>query len=605
MSFPSRATFPTDRMTSLVKALPPGSLVVCLTEPGVVKIFHAPQVSNASSVRAEFGFIPIGDAGAELVLVSDSKGFLPFPLLKEVSRILKRHGVVAGLVRDPAYEPDTQEEPLNGFPPSHWAAALAELGFQAKMVFDTSPSHLEFQACREAAALQSLPPAGTANIITDGDGLEACPRQGWAGQPGALRMTGLNAAIYLLNRKSGPLQVRSRLRVGHSSDFSTLRVRIDSFVLADLYLSSETLDHEIELPEFLLPAGGHHLFFDLFPGGPQVEVGQALFEARPTERGSLTEGLPFDLFQRYRLAALIAERLPVRTVLDVGGYLGDRYGHLAFSGDFFPRDFEVTSTDLRACDHPRHRQADACSQPFPEGSFDMVLCMDVLEHIPAGLREAMLEELLRVSSQYVVLAAPFDSPEVTEAERQLTENLLSARPFLQEHKELGLPQAPWLEQFFAGRGCAVYQLPNGFLPRWTAAQVMANHYGQGGDYLLSRTFNRLYNRSFFPFDQAAPAYRTVFLIGKRPFSRQHVERMDELLSASPAAPPERISDSPQFFEIHSRLAAETERRAKALSDVQFLANARQDYIALLRRELDEAPLARLIWRRLSNRGKKK
>jgi SAM-dependent methyltransferase len=596
---------PTDRMISLLQALPPGSLVVSLTEPGIVRTSSAPHSPVTAAVRAGAAFLPFGDSCADMVLISDSEATDPLSLLREVSRILRAAGIVAGLVRDPSHEVSIGDPRSTGFPPSQWIDALAELDFAAQLNFDASPSHLEFLAYRRAQGNSPLPVSNGAEVTTTG-GLQASLRQGWTGQQIGWRMTGLDAAIYLLNELDRPVQVKTRLKLSHSADFSTLRIRFNSYVLADLYLSSEQLVHEVNLPEFLLPTGGHHLFFDLFPGGPRVDLQKAVLEARPAERQDLTEGLPFDLFQRYQLASRIAERLPIRTILDVGGYLGDRYGHLAFSGDFFTGHIQVTSTDLRACDHPRHQQADACSQPFSDRSFDLVLSMDVLEHLPPLRREPFLEELLRVSSQYIIVAAPFASPEVTRAEEQLLENLLSSRPFLQEHRELGLPEASWLEQFFSDRGCFLYRLPSGYLPRWTAAQVMANHYSQGGDYLLSRAFHRLYNRSFFPFDQLEPAYRTIFLISQERLSPQQVERIQELHSPSPPGSLDHLlASDPLFFEIHLRLAKEAETKGKALSDVQFLANARQEFIAILQRQRDETPLARLIWRRLRARGGKK
>ena len=50
--------------------------------------------------------------------------------------------------------------------------------------------------------------------------------------------------------------------------------------------------------------------------------------------------------------------------------------------------------------------ADVHHLPFPDNSFDLVLCLEVLEHVPdsaAGLRE-----LLRVSRDYVLVSVPHE-----------------------------------------------------------------------------------------------------------------------------------------------------------------------------------------------------
>jgi SAM-dependent methyltransferase len=42
--------------------------------------------------------------------------------------------------------------------------------------------------------------------------------------------------------------------------------------------------------------------------------------------------------------------------------------------------------------------------PFPDGTFDVVVCLDVLEHVQAA--HAVIEEILRVSNKYVVISLP-------------------------------------------------------------------------------------------------------------------------------------------------------------------------------------------------------
>jgi len=46
--------------------------------------------------------------------------------------------------------------------------------------------------------------------------------------------------------------------------------------------------------------------------------------------------------------------------------------------------------------------------PFNDNSFDLVLCNNVLEHLPFGVYERTLENLSRVSKKYVLISVPFN-----------------------------------------------------------------------------------------------------------------------------------------------------------------------------------------------------
>lgn len=61
-------------------------------------------------------------------------------------------------------------------------------------------------------------------------------------------------------------------------------------------------------------------------------------------------------------------------------------------------------------DHPRITavKGDATQLVFPDGRFDLVMCAEVLEHIPSPALEAVCLELCRVSSRYVLIGVPFE-----------------------------------------------------------------------------------------------------------------------------------------------------------------------------------------------------
>jgi SAM-dependent methyltransferase len=82
--------------------------------------------------------------------------------------------------------------------------------------------------------------------------------------------------------------------------------------------------------------------------------------------------------------------------------------------------------------------------PFPDAAFDTVLCLDVLEHVPAAERGPFVAELARVAARRLVLACP------TAAAQPLDDLLRRRLPaphpgWLAEHGECGLPTAAELD----------------------------------------------------------------------------------------------------------------------------------------------------------------
>ncbi len=259
--------------------------------------------------------------------------------------------------------------------------------------------------------------------------------------------------------------------------------------------------------------------------------------------------LPFDIYQRYRVIADLAEACLIRFgaeedgLLDVGGYPG----HLAA---FLP-DRQVTFCDLieGEINHSPYVRGSAAALPFPDNSFPVVSCCDVLEHVPAENRRLVLDELLRVASLAVVLAGPFDDPGVAEAEKIVADYYSSLwheeHPWLAEHLALGLPAAEEVTSWAAERDLPAVSLPNGYLHHWSF-MMFANHLTLSlpGFPEMYRHFNKFYNLHFFPESNREPSYRRVIYIQKAPGG---------LLSGLPSGLPRRDAGQGDIRDIHRLL----------------------------------------------------
>jgi len=94
----------------------------------------------------------------------------------------------------------------------------------------------------------------------------------------------------------------------------------------------------------------------------------------------------------------------VRTILDVG------CGDGAVSNPLVERGFDVTGVDfssvaLRSV-AAKKVVAGVGRLPFEGCSFDVVICAEVLEHLPEGTYERALREIQRVARQYIIVTTP-------------------------------------------------------------------------------------------------------------------------------------------------------------------------------------------------------
>jgi SAM-dependent methyltransferase len=113
--------------------------------------------------------------------------------------------------------------------------------------------------------------------------------------------------------------------------------------------------------------------------------------------------------------------------------------------------------------------------PFRDDAFGVVLCLDVLEHVPAAERAGFVQELARVAAERVILACP-------SSEAQAIDDLLvttfqtagTALPsWLTEHYDCGLPTPDEIAEACAGVDgfrARPLAMPNGLL---TTATTLA------------------------------------------------------------------------------------------------------------------------------------
>ncbi len=89
-------------------------------------------------------------------------------------------------------------------------------------------------------------------------------------------------------------------------------------------------------------------------------------------------------------------------LLDVGC---GRHGLAAFLPEFQVVGLDVEQP-VQSARNFSFEAGDITALPFPDDSFPVVSCVDVLEHLPVAARSLAISEILRVASEAVLIACP-------------------------------------------------------------------------------------------------------------------------------------------------------------------------------------------------------
>lgn len=204
--------------------------------------------------------------------------------------------------------------------------------------------------------------------------------------------------------------------------------------------------------------------------------------------------LNFDTSQRLRHLNGLLDRLNISAdarLLDVGGYPG-------YMARAFPARRIVTA-DIYDKGHTPYVKASGAALPFADKTFDVTFACDVLEHVPPQYRAPFLAELARVSRCAVIVAGPYNTLGVAQAEL-IVQGLLPqsspAQAWLAEHAECGLPSVDKTVDGLAAHAKAAKALPAGSLIEWLlffAAQAAGEHRFEvaGAVQHFMKSYNRL------------------------------------------------------------------------------------------------------------------
>jgi len=220
-------------------------------------------------------------------------------------------------------------------------------------------------------------------------------------------------------------------------------------------------------------------------------------------------------------------------ILDVGGSspfmskqlatLSPRYTLTAI--DILPKPEKFRGTYI---------QGDATKMAFADSTFDTVISTDVLEHIPPDKKEAIVRESIRVARSFVILAAPFNTPGVEEAERVTNEFNKSlfgeGQPWLEEHFEYKKPEIELINKITEELGYESVVIGTNNLYGW----LFSTHFNLleaklGLDKQEHVKANELLNQTLLKSDDmTGPFYRHFVVIFKQSPKKEILEHVKAL-----------------------------------------------------------------------------
>ncbi len=241
--------------------------------------------------------------------------------------------------------------------------------------------------------------------------------------------------------------------------------------------------------------------------------------------------LKFDTAQREMALKSLVNRLAggrSLRMLDVGGFPGGCQRLLP--------EHEIFIIDRLPGKCSLYAIADGAALPYADGAFDMVFCLDVLEHVPALSRGPFLSEMARVSREWVLVIGPFDEPGVEAAEiavddacRRYTNR---GNPWLEEHRKCGLPDLKQSRETLASASAGVTDVGIGNLATWTLLMLLAPALESLPETLcLAEAIDHYYINTLAPFDSSAVCYRRALVAG----IKQPPPSADDLAVHTPTA----------------------------------------------------------------------
>lgn len=232
---------------------------------------------------------------------------------------------------------------------------------------------------------------------------------------------------------------------------------------------------------------------------------------------SAAKDLLFDQYSRYRACVELLHRLGITP--------RSRVLHISLEGSCllskFLSGYDITHIDaLTAGITTSQANHNARREEFfgSLGIYDYVIAIDVLEHVDAKARSALITKLSSIAAKTIILAFPYsdnDAPIELDRAVKRDDYFINRQSdnWLEEHEKYGLPSLESVTKTLAALGLHTGSFFHGYTP-WLS-QLLSYVTGVLDTPRISHLAYRAseeFNKRFYEYDFVSPAYR-AFVLG--------------------------------------------------------------------------------------------
>ena len=231
----------------------------------------------------------------------------------------------------------------------------------------------------------------------------------------------------------------------------------------------------------------------------------------------------FDQYQRYKTVEIIVDMVRTYlqkekfTILEIGANEQCNLEMVLPKDDIQYSDVILTEA-MR--DDKRFRQLDGCHMlEVSDGQYDVVIALDVFEHILDEQRESFITEVNRVAKYMAIVCFPYKSAFNESAEKRVNSYYKMIfgcdHKWLIEHIQNGLPQVDQLTQLLAKNRISYREFYHGDIFLWEEMmKALFSVYGlQNGGYYFEE-MDRLYEEQMYYNDKSNLSYRIFMLLSE-------------------------------------------------------------------------------------------
>lgn len=231
--------------------------------------------------------------------------------------------------------------------------------------------------------------------------------------------------------------------------------------------------------------------------------------------------IPFDRYQRYCSASEIVEKFRIKNkplkILEIGSNQHKTLEKFLPNDEIYYLDKEVSVKNKK---NKYFIKQDALNMEFNDDTFDVVIALDIFEHIDQKSREQFLFQITRVAKIITIIGFPFLSSKNNFSENYLLEywksNLNSDYRWLYEHQINKLPKLNLTKNILNKLGLYFLEFSHGDTSLWTA--LMKGHFYKEFDHdfrNIQKKIDYFYNKNLFNLDgNSKSSYRYFFIISK-------------------------------------------------------------------------------------------